>query len=271
MEELKNKPGVYKITNLITDKIYIGSAVRIRSRKNDHYSRLRRSLHHNPHFQKSWNKYGEDNFCFEVLEYCSKKELRILEAKYCNEYDCLSDFGYNIADIEDWNPHKTTKEIDWKAAGKKVSKALKGKIPKNLSHIRKIQKRAVVLYIDGEKHSIYESLTKASKELKISKSTIQKNCSGKTKSIRNYPNYSFKYKNNLPSRKIKFNKNSSGNRPTRKVIQLDKEGNFIKQFSSIREAAKLNNLPETTISNFCRKIIKSSFKTEFIFKYKDDE
>lgn len=271
MGELENKPGIYKITNLITGRVYIGSAVKVRSRKNNHYSELRRSLHNNSHIQKSWNKYGEDNFCFEVLEYCSKKELRILETKYCEEYECLSNSGYNIADILEWNPHKSTKEIDWKAAGKKVSKALKGKIPKNLPLIQIKQKRAVTLYVDGVEHSTYESLTQASKELKLPKSTIQNNCAGKTLTIRNFPNYSFKYSDNLPSRKITLNKNSIGNRPLRKVIQLNKKGEFIKEFSSIKEAAKNNNLKVDVISNLCRGITKSSFQTEFLFKYKEDE
>ena len=67
--------GIYKITNTVTGKFYIGSAVNIKSRWADHRSRLGANKHHNRHLQNSWNKHGEDSFTFEVLEYCEKERL----------------------------------------------------------------------------------------------------------------------------------------------------------------------------------------------------
>lgn len=60
------KSGVYKIINLVTDKVYIGSAVNLNNRRNFHFSKYQ----HNIHLKRAIEKYGIDSFKFEVLEYC---------------------------------------------------------------------------------------------------------------------------------------------------------------------------------------------------------
>ena len=67
--------GIYKITNTVTGKFYIGSAVNIKRRWAIHRSRLDANKHGNRHLQNSWNKHGEDSFTFEVLECCEKERL----------------------------------------------------------------------------------------------------------------------------------------------------------------------------------------------------
>ena len=64
------KGGIYKITNTVNGKIYIGSAVDLSRRKRDHFWSLRKGTHCNAYLQKSFNKYGENNFSFEVLSTC---------------------------------------------------------------------------------------------------------------------------------------------------------------------------------------------------------
>lgn len=72
MTKEKKKPisGVYKITNLVNGKFYIGSSVNINKRWIIHRSTLRRGLGNSGKLQNSWNKYGEENFLFEVLVTC---------------------------------------------------------------------------------------------------------------------------------------------------------------------------------------------------------
>ncbi len=62
------KPGVYVIHNNNTGKFYIGSAVRLLKRKNDHFSELRKGTHGNSKLQNAWNKYGEMAFQFVIIE-----------------------------------------------------------------------------------------------------------------------------------------------------------------------------------------------------------
>lgn len=60
--------GIYVIRNLINNNIYIGSSVNIKKRFCQHRNSLRKNKHHNKYLQRSWNKYGEENFEFVVIE-----------------------------------------------------------------------------------------------------------------------------------------------------------------------------------------------------------
>ena len=59
---------IYRITNMITNDYYIGSAESFERRKWHHTYDLRRGAHKNPRMQAAWNKYGSEAFVFEVLE-----------------------------------------------------------------------------------------------------------------------------------------------------------------------------------------------------------
>jgi group I intron endonuclease len=67
MEELIMLSGIYKITNLTTSQIYIGSSVDVRRRMMKHKSLLKRGDHHSIFLQRSWDKYGEEAFDFELI------------------------------------------------------------------------------------------------------------------------------------------------------------------------------------------------------------
>lgn len=70
------KSGIYRITNIVNNKKYIGSAaVTIRKRLNHHIAMLDVNKHKNEYLQHSWNKYGRDNFIFEIVEVVENKDL----------------------------------------------------------------------------------------------------------------------------------------------------------------------------------------------------
>jgi len=76
------KSGIYKITNIINNKIYIGSSKNILNRIWNHKTLLRNNNHPNKKLQNSFNKYKEVNFKFEIVEYCKIEELIIKEQNY---------------------------------------------------------------------------------------------------------------------------------------------------------------------------------------------
>lgn len=63
------KCAVYRITNLISGKIYIGSTADIIEREKVHFRELRRGAHKNSHLQNAFSLCGESSFVFEVLEH----------------------------------------------------------------------------------------------------------------------------------------------------------------------------------------------------------
>jgi group I intron endonuclease len=75
--KIGNESAIYSIVNLINGKMYIGSAVNLQKRRGSHLSRLRKNNHHSIALQNAFNKYKEDNFSFELIEYVEEKELLI--------------------------------------------------------------------------------------------------------------------------------------------------------------------------------------------------
>lgn len=72
--------GVYQIVNTANGKKYIGSTSRrgFYTRWNDHVKMLLNGKH-NPIFQNSWNKWGQESFQFYVIQYFEKGDPRILK------------------------------------------------------------------------------------------------------------------------------------------------------------------------------------------------
>lgn len=62
--------GIYSIKNKVNGKIYIGQSTDIIDRLRHHLSELRHNRHSNSYLQRSFNKYGEENFEFDVVEEC---------------------------------------------------------------------------------------------------------------------------------------------------------------------------------------------------------
>lgn len=86
--------GIYKITNLVNGMSYIGQSRRIAMRFREHKSGERKQ--HNYFIHNAINKYGIDNFTFEVIEECSVDQLNALEIKYIANYSSLKPNGYNL-------------------------------------------------------------------------------------------------------------------------------------------------------------------------------
>lgn len=96
------KSGIYKITNKLNGRIYIGSAKRFIERWQSHASSLRNQKHSNRFLQADFNKCGEEAFVFEVLEVTEgkpKEERLLLEEQYIRIY---YDSGTNCYNLCDW-------------------------------------------------------------------------------------------------------------------------------------------------------------------------
>lgn len=94
------RSGVYQIRCLPNGKIYIGSTVDLRARWLSHRRRLRRGDHCNPYLQQAWNKYGERNFEFSVLEFVTAADLLAAEQAWLDRTGCANRaIGFNVYNI----------------------------------------------------------------------------------------------------------------------------------------------------------------------------
>lgn len=112
-----NKAGIYRIVNLINDKVYVGRASRFKGRWSTHLCTLSKNKHHNGYLQNEFNKYGEDAFQFEVIEIVEKTSTEILaEAeqrhidqaygrKFCYNLDKIA--SHTDPSVFSYNPDRT--------------------------------------------------------------------------------------------------------------------------------------------------------------------
>lgn len=92
--------GIYEIRNIINNKVYIGSSKDVYERWKKHKNDLKNHNHHSEHLQHAWNKYGEKNFKFSIIEKCQFNDLIIREQYYIDYYKSSEcDYGYNMSKI----------------------------------------------------------------------------------------------------------------------------------------------------------------------------
>lgn len=83
--------GIYKITNLLNNKVYIGQSNNIERRFKEHCTKWRSSR-----IPVDWDIHylGKENFSFEILEECSLNELNDKETYWIDFFNSI-EAGYN--------------------------------------------------------------------------------------------------------------------------------------------------------------------------------
>lgn len=125
--------GIYKITNIVNGKVYIGQSINMKARWKDHINSLNRQTSHSILLQRAWDKYKEENFTFEILELCAEDMLDEIERKYIEQYDACNN-GYNIESGGNSNKHlsiETKQKISNAHIGKKHSDDTRQKMSKS--------------------------------------------------------------------------------------------------------------------------------------------
>lgn len=71
--------GVYRVHCLKSDVFYVGETINLHKRiVGEHLPSLRAGRHENSHLQRAWNKYGEQNFRFEIVWECPCEVSEVL-------------------------------------------------------------------------------------------------------------------------------------------------------------------------------------------------
>jgi len=94
--ESENAVGIYIIENIVNGHFYIGQAIDMRRRFNEHHSYLQRGKHDNFHLQRAYNKYGSDAFVMFMMQSCSESQLDLFEQEWIDLFWDGCNVCYNI-------------------------------------------------------------------------------------------------------------------------------------------------------------------------------
>ena len=126
MYQLTNASGIYIIISLINGNCYVGSAIGLKSRKQNHFHCLEIKKHENSHLQRHYDKYGKDDLQFFKLEYCLIENLIKREQYWMDtlkpEFNISPTAGSQLG-LKHSEEYKQSQRI--KSTGRKHTKATK--------------------------------------------------------------------------------------------------------------------------------------------------
>jgi len=263
---------IYKITNTLTDKCYIGET--IEKDPNTRYKRhmnLIRKGKGCPALRDAVLKHGEENFKFEVLITCLDEDRYRLEKEYIQKHNSIAPNGYNILEGGQCGGGFKGK-IHKQETRDKISEMGKKRFENPdelLAHSQRLKK----LYENPENR------TKASIALKSSEKFKQAVAEGrvggaahtslpheevKKKISEGLKNY---YKNNAGKRasvSIEKHRESMAKAKGKPVSQYNIDGTFIKSYNSIKEAGRAVGKNGASI----RFALSGKYKTAYGFVWK---
>lgn len=106
--------GIYKITNKINGKMYIGQTRHFQKRWAEHKNKAK-DPNQTRKLYKAMYQYGIDNFSFEVIECCKIEELNKRELYWIDYYNSIEE-GYNMSLIQNTQrkvDYETVKQIQY--------------------------------------------------------------------------------------------------------------------------------------------------------------
>ena len=88
--------GVYKISNTLSGRYYIGYSTNITKRFKSHCYKLKQNIHDNIFLQRAYNLDGEDKFKYDIIHICdTMDEAKEIELKYLTDLS-IRDKLYNL-------------------------------------------------------------------------------------------------------------------------------------------------------------------------------
>lgn len=216
--------GLYKITNKINGKCYVGQSVNILVRWRQHLTQPfnKKSNSYNNLLYRAIRKYGVNNFVFEIIELCDVSELNEKEIYYIGKFNAYES-GYNMTIGGSDFSCTTQKCID--------QYDLEGNLLNTYNSVSEAKRKTGVKHISGV--------------------LLGERCTA--------GGFYWSY-------------HGEGFRPKRikthytSVVQYDLRGNFIKEFSSIKEA-----IEETGATGITYACVHHTKAGKWLWCYKGDK
>jgi len=245
--------GIYKITSP-NNKIYIGQSIDIENRVKKNYSK---GLCKNQIFlYNSIKKYGWNNHKFEIVKECMINELNYLEKFY----------------IKFYNSFNTKNGLNLRSGGSstsKVSEITKEKMSKSWENGKRTNKskelhnaaRKINQYtIDNVFIRTWDYISQVENELGFYRSNICKACKGKC-----YSAYGYRW--SYIDEEKTYNTMRMGMKQRIPVYQYSLNGEFIKKWDFVNDAAIYVNGSVVGINKCCHGIYKKAYKYIWSFNF----
>ena len=257
---------IYKITNTINNKVYIGETTRtMKARWQQHKSRVKMP-EYTEYLYRAIRKYGIENFIIEELIQCADEDRFKIETEYITKYRSWVGFedckGYNLALSQEgvapviaqeilncWNDGLTIVQISDRLHKniKTISHSLKNDgitqeqiYERRKQNAGKHSRKSIIQYtMNGDYVNQYESISAAAKAMnKTSPSQIQKSCAGNI-SLTAY-GYVWQYEDDDNIEEVvALLKTKTKKGVNKKAIQqIDKNGNIVAEYESASAAGR---------------------------------
>ena len=129
--------GVYKITNIITGDFYIGSSKNVNKRWTSHKSQSTWKRYPNNQLYQDFQKYGVENFAFEIIEEVEPEQLKETEQEFIETlkptYNQMNANGWDIERRKEYQKeyHKEYQKSD---KGKEIQRKAHNKYNNKLCY-----------------------------------------------------------------------------------------------------------------------------------------
>lgn len=218
---------IYKATNKINGKSYVGQTCDFHSRVWQHQRCYEKE---DCDFHRAIKEFGFDNFSWEIIETCESEDRACeLEKYYIEKFNTYRD-GYNMTKGGKGAPYHNARAV-------------------------------VLLTLDGQYIKRYDSAMDAEID-GFHNADVLLNCKGKRRQTKGYM---FMFEDEYESNGAKAYRKPKPN-GMRSIIQCDMEGNFIQKFKSLQEAARITGTNRTTISGVLSNTYKSANGYIFVYE-----
>lgn len=252
--------GIYKITSP-KGKIYVGQSINIEKRFREHKNSINKKQ---TKLYRSLLKYGYSSHKFEIIEECFIKQLDEREIYWKQHYLDLFNNSWKLVLFHEIYDAGGGPKSDF--TKQKISKA--NSKPKPPGFGDKISKAIGQYNLNGEFIKKWDSITEAKKHIK---GDILSCCQHKQKTA---GGFIWEYYIDTLNINVNLTNKHTGVKKTDKWVknkykpinQYDLEGNFIREWESMKQIVKELNYSQSGISNCCRGIYKQA--NNYIWKFK---
>lgn len=257
---------IYKITNTINNKVYIGETTRTMNARWQQHKARAKMPEYTEYLYRAIRKYGIENFIIEELTQCTDEDRFKVETEYITKYRSWVGFedckGYNLALSQEgvapvmaqeilncWNDGLTIVQISDRLHRniKTISRSLKNDgvtqeqiYERRKQNAGKHSRKSIIQYtMNGDYVNQYESISAAAKAMnKTSPSQIQKSCAGNI-SLTAY-GYIWQYEDDDNIEEVvALLKTKTKKGINKKAIQqIDKDGNIVAEYESASAAGR---------------------------------